>query len=355
MTVWARSAGVTTDAAQAAAQLNYSVTAASGPLSITSLTSNVASPQVAGTTVTFSAVASGGLAPYQFKWWVLEGSTWKVGQDWGTSATFNWRPTTAGDYMVAVWARNKGVKANASEALAQVSYKVTGTASTAPLSITSFTSNLASPQVTGTTITFQAVATGGEAPYQFKWWVYDGSAWRVAQNWNSSATLAWRPTTAGDYMVAVWVRNNNVTIDASQVMAQAFYTITGAATQAPLAMTSLTSNVASPTRLGTSVTFSAAASGGVAPYQFKWWVFDGSAWKVGQDWSPSATFNWRPTAAGDYMVAVWARNNGVNSNASQAMAQVFYTVTGTGRDRAHHYRSAVSRATWQAHRRPGAR
>ena len=178
--------------------------------------------------MTFSAVASGGLAPYQFKWWVLEGSTWKVGQDWGTSATFSWRPTTAGDYMVAVWARNKGVKANASEALAQVSYKVTGTASTAPLSITSFTSNLASPQVTGTTITFQAVATGGEAPYQFKWWVYDGSAWRVAQNWNSSATLAWRPTTAGDYMVAVWVRNNNVTINASQVMAQAFYTITGA-------------------------------------------------------------------------------------------------------------------------------
>ena len=67
VTVWARSAGVTTDAAQAAAQLNYSVTAASGPLSITSLTSNVASPQMAGTTVTFSAggVGRSGSVPLQ--------------------------------------------------------------------------------------------------------------------------------------------------------------------------------------------------------------------------------------------------------------------------------------------------
>jgi hypothetical protein len=329
--VWARSAGVTVDAAQASAQISYVVsTAPSGPLTITSLTSNVASPRIVGTSIMFTAAATGGKAPYQFKWWVNDGSSWRVAQDWGTSATFNWVPTTAGDYVVAVWARNNGATGNASEALAQVAYKITSTAPVNPLSISSLTSNVASPQVAGSTITFNAVATGGQASYQFKWWVYDGASWKVAQNWSSSATLTWRPT-AGDYMVAVWARNSGVTVEASQAMAQMFYTITNAPTPpppAPLAL-SLTSNATSPSMLGTTVTFSATATGGTAPYQFKWWIFDGSAWRVGQEWSTSSTFNWRPTIAGDYLVAVWGRSNGVTKNASEALAQTAYTIVTT--------------------------
>jgi hypothetical protein len=331
LTVWARSAGVTVDAAQASAQMAYVVTTpSSGPLTITSVTSNVASPQMVGTNIRFAATANGGSAPYQFKWWVNDGSSWRVAQDWGTGNTFSWVPPAAGDYIVAVWARNSGSTGNQSDALAQVSYSITSTAPVAPLTINSVTSNLASPQVAGTTITFNAVASGGLAPYQFKWWVYDGTAWKVAQNWTSSATLNWRPTAAGDYMVAVWARNNGVTVEASQAMGQAFYTITNAGTvppPAPLAISALTSNTTSPSILGTTVTFSAAATGGVAPYQFKWWVFDGSNWRIAQDWGSSATFTWRPTVAGSYLISVWARNNGVTANASQALAQVTYSIT----------------------------
>jgi hypothetical protein len=331
ISVWVRSAGVTTDAPQASAQLIYTIGTPLA-LSISSLSSNVASPQVIGTAISFSAVATGGTAPYQFKWWVSDGSAWRVAQDWGTNATFNWAPTMPGDYLVAVWARNNGVNVNASQALAQVAYKITSTAPVAPLSISRLTSNLASPQVAGTTITFNTAATGGQAPYQFKWWVYDGSSWRVAQNWNSSATLNWRPTAAGDYMVAVWARSSGVTVEASQAMGQVFYTITNASSvppPAPLAISSLTSNATSPSMLGTTVTFSAVATGGTAPYQFKWWVFDGASWRSAQDWSTSATFNWRPTSAGSYLVAVWGRSNGVTANTSQALAQTAYTISST--------------------------
>jgi hypothetical protein len=300
------------------------------PLTITSLTSSVASPQASGSTVTFTAAASGGRAPYQFKWWVYDGTTWTPLQNWSTSATFTWRPTSPGSYLVAVWGRNNGVTADASQAMAQVAYTITNAPAPQALAITSLTSSVASPQTSGTTVTFTAAATGGQAPYQFKWWVHDGAAWTVAQNWSASATLTWRPTTAGSYLVAVWGRNSGVEADASQAMAQVAYTITTApAPPAPqaLAISSLTSNVASPQTSGTTVTFTAAATGGQAPYQFKWWVHDGAAWTVAQNWSASATLAWRPTTAGTYLVAVWGRNSGVEVDASQAMAQVTYTIT----------------------------
>jgi hypothetical protein len=297
------------------------------PLTITSLASSVASPQTSGSTVTFTAAASGGRAPYQFKWWVYDGTTWTPVQNWSTSATFTWRPTRGGTYLVAVWGRNNGVTADASEAMAQVAYTITNAAAPQPLAISSLTSNVASPQTSGTTVTFTTAATGGQAPYQFKWWVHDGAAWTVAQNWSASATLTWRPTRAGTYLVAVWGRNSGVEADASQAMAQVAYTITNGAAPQPMTISSLTSNVASPQSSGTTVTFTAAATGGQAPYQFKWWVHDGAAWTVAQNWSASATLTWRPTRAGTYLVAVWGRNSGVEADASQAMAQVTYTIT----------------------------
>ena len=71
---------------------------------------------------------------------------------------------------MAVWARNTGATADASQALAQVAYTINGGNSTS-LSIASLTSSVASPQTVGTSINFTATATGGTAPYRFKWWV----------------------------------------------------------------------------------------------------------------------------------------------------------------------------------------
>ncbi|HKH74122.1 MAG TPA: putative Ig domain-containing protein, partial [Vicinamibacterales bacterium] len=133
------------------------------PLSV-SLASSVASPQVLGTTVTFTAAAAGGTAPYQLKWWVFDGAAWWIVQEWSTSATLNWRPTRAGSYIVAVWGRNAGVTADAGQAMAQVAYTIAQNKWT-PLSVTALTSNVASPQVLGTTVTFTAAAAGGTAPY----------------------------------------------------------------------------------------------------------------------------------------------------------------------------------------------
>jgi hypothetical protein len=126
--------------------------------------------------------------------------------------------------MVAVWARNAGVTADASQAMAQTTY-VISTNGGSPLSVINLTSSVSSPAAPGTSITFTATANGGTAPYQYKWWVHDGTGWVVAREWSTSRTLTWRPTIEGAYMVAVWVRNAGVTADASQAMWQVQYII----------------------------------------------------------------------------------------------------------------------------------
>jgi hypothetical protein len=297
----------------------------SSPLSV-SLASSVASPQGLGTTVTFTAAAAGGTAPYQLKWWVFDGAAWWIVQEWSTSATLNWRPTRAGSYIVAVWGRNAGVTADAGQAMAQVAYTIAQNKWT-PLSVTALTSNVASPQVLGTTVTFTAAAAGGTAPYQYKWWVQSGGVWRVARDWNTSPSLAWQTTATGTYYVAVWIRNAGVTADASQAMAQVVYVIADSSTPLSLSITSFSSSVPSPQAADNPITFTATAGGGRAPYQFKWWIKNGTSWTKAQDWSSATTLSWRPLVAGTYMVAVWARNAGVTDDASQAMAQVSYSIT----------------------------
>jgi hypothetical protein len=65
-----------------------------------------------------------------------------------------------------------------------------------------------------------------------------------------------------------------------------------------------------PVPAGTPVTWTATALGGVAPYSYKFYVFDGTSWSLGQDWSASNTWTWIPPDSGYYTVQVWARNEG---------------------------------------------
>jgi hypothetical protein len=84
-------------------------------------------------------------------------------RDWSTATSYTWTPTTAGTYTLIVWARSAGVTVDAAQASAQISY-VVSTAPSGPLTITSLTSNVASPRIVGTSIMFTAAATGGKAP-----------------------------------------------------------------------------------------------------------------------------------------------------------------------------------------------
>jgi hypothetical protein len=78
----------------------------------------------------------------------------------------------------------------------------------------------------------------------------------------------------------------------------------------PLSVTSLTADKTSPQPAGTTITFTAATTGGVVPIQYKWWVYNGSWWELVQNWSTSNSFSWTPTVTGNFKVAVWVRSSG---------------------------------------------
>ena len=84
----------------------------------------------------------------------------------------------------------------------------------------------------------------------------------------------------------------------------------------------LATDLASPQILGASVVFTAAASGGTAPYEFKYLV--GGA--MAQDWSASASFAWTPAASGNYQITVWVRGAGNTADAAEQSASASFTI-----------------------------
>ena len=90
---------------------------ASGPAAITKFQANAPLPADPGTTISWTATASGGTAgPLQFKFWRLnqQTGTWTAVQDYGSSNTFTWTPSAAdsGNYALQVWVRSAGSSAN---------------------------------------------------------------------------------------------------------------------------------------------------------------------------------------------------------------------------------------------------
>ena len=101
-----------------------SPTPTSGPLTITGLTSNLASPQSVGTAITFTTSATGGRGPYQFKWLIFDGVSWTIARDWNSVTTFVWRPTTRAAYRIGIWARDATTKADVSTVSWSVPYRI---------------------------------------------------------------------------------------------------------------------------------------------------------------------------------------------------------------------------------------
>jgi Fibronectin type III domain len=178
------------------------------------LSANVASPQLVGTTVTWLATATGGVAPYEFQWTLYGAGRWNV-LPWTADSTWTWTPSTPGnDYQVTVAVRSAGSGSPYGEMQQSVPFTVIAPSITA----VTIQANVVSPQIPGNTILWSATASAGAAPYQYRWWVYDGNVWSAATAWTTSSTWSWTPTVAnGAYLVGVWVRGAGNSTDAPEV------------------------------------------------------------------------------------------------------------------------------------------
>lgn len=268
-------------------------------VSAVSLSANKASPQGTGTSITFTASASGGVAPYQYRWFLHNGTVWTPLTNWGSSNTHTWTPTVANAaYQVRVAARSAW-NTTSPENIATQAFVIRPVVTAVSLS-----ANKTAPQGTGSSITFTAAASGGQAPYQYRWFVFDGTTWTGLTAWGSSNTYTWTPTVANTaYQIRAAARGSWNT-----GLFEAFGTVSYAIRPVVTGVT-LGVNRTAPQSPGTSITFTASASGGVAPYQYRWFVFDGTTWTGMTAWGTSNTFTWTPGVANAaYQVRASARS-----------------------------------------------
>jgi len=325
--VWARSHGNANDAPEASASTAFAITDPA-PLPVTSVTvaTNRTAPQVLGSAITFQATAGGGSGPAEYKFLIYDGSpTWAPATGWTTSNTFTWTPTVANpNYAIRVWARSAGVINDAPQAQAEIAFPINAPTPVRLTAVT-MTTDKAAPQAAGSTITFQASAVGGAAQYMFL--LYDGSpTWQFLTGWTTQSSFTWTPTAANpNYTMRVWVRSATSTRDEWEAETRIDFPINSApvtiapapiapAPALPISAVTLSTDRPAPQVAGTTITISAAVSGGSSTLQYRWLIHDGGSWQVVTDWTSSKTYAWTPTVANlNHFVGVWVRN-AANSN-----------------------------------------
>ena len=260
--------------------------------------------------VTFTATAGGaGCGTPLYQWWVYTiAGGWQLKQLYGTSNTWqvNADSLAAGTYSIDVWVKQQG---------SPLPYE-TWALSTIPKGAcgnngsTTITPTQASPQAAGTTINLSTASTCGGTPF-FRYWTFPGqhNSWQLLRDYSSIGAFAWNTTgwKPGTQSIDVHVTSGPAVSGASpDTWGLLSYSLTGCTTAG------IGSSPATPAVLR-AVVLTATANGCPSPlYQF--WVYPpGGPWTMVQDFSPAATFNWRPQQRGTYAWVVYVKESGAGN------------------------------------------
>jgi len=290
------------------------------PLTITSFSTPTVFPAATGKPITWTARVQGGMAgPIQYQFWLYSTTSgWRNAQPYGPSETLTWTPTSAdaGDYALQVWVRSNGSTAP------YEAYASTGIFHIFPgVQLTTAT---LFPVAVGTTTTWTAAVPDPTVNMEYEFWVYSAASaqWSLAQGWGAQQTFTWTPLVVGSYALQAWARRVGSTV------AYDTYRSTGMlnVVSGPAQMVSLTSNVALPAAAGTTITWTAGATGGTAPLEYQFWRQDSGNWIMVQGYSAVNSYAWITTPAnvGQHTIQVRVRSIGSTSPfESQMMTGVF--------------------------------
>jgi hypothetical protein len=287
------------------------IVAGTGPaLSVSPPTVDAALPVRYGTTVTWTAQATGGAPPVMYQWWRLkQGVGWSLAQDYSTSNTFSWTPTAsdAGIYQLQVWVRGAGSTAAYDAWAGFPPFEVLGPR---PPRITALLADVPFPAVTGQPITWSAsVENAALEPYEYAFWRYkQGAGWTLARAYAPGASFTWTPGPGdtGTYAIQVWVRRVGATAAYEDWRGSDLFDVR----PPPAArLTGLGQSPSGTVTAGTAITWVASAVDGVPPRQFRFWLYSNGSWSLLQDYSPASSVTWTPTTPGTYAVQVWVRSH----------------------------------------------
>ena len=292
---------------------------------VNTLTPNPSSPQIASTTVRWTASAYDPDGdPILYRFWLKGPSTgeaWQQVRDWSSTNFWDWTTSQPGNYEVNVWIRD-GKHAGPDNWDA---YKIeTFTVSPAPILnrppvFNSLTSNPPSPQTVGTPIRWIADATDPD-PGDVVYYAFSlkgpstGGAWQQVQDWSTKNWWDWVPSQQGEYEMSVWIRDGKHAgsdgWDAYKITP--FKVNPAPVPNQPLVVTALSPNRPSPQTAGMTVRWTASAQDPDGdPILYRFWLkgpSTGEAWHQVRDWSNTNFWDWTTSQPGNYEVNVWIRD-----------------------------------------------
>ena len=239
--------------------------------------------------LTFTAKATGGKAPYQYKFsYTKDGNT--TNGSYSTSSTYKLQPPTAGTYKVAVT-----VKDSAGKTVSE-NYSFTCNQT----KITNLTPNYSTVAI-GRKVKFTPTVTNASSVIKATNYVYtvtkNGKTTTLTTA--SDKTSTWNPTEAGTYTVKLAIKYNGKELATKSISYVVNKTLS----------VNLTSSKTTNIYPYDSLTLTATPTGGVAPYKYKFtYTYNGTTTTI-KDFSDTSTCSFQPTASGTYTIKATVKDS----------------------------------------------
>jgi hypothetical protein len=218
--VWANQAG---DTKTGEASEDFTITLTEPPRCTSAALSPSNPVQPAGSTISFTASATGCPVPLYEYWLQYPSGKWSMLQSFTTDATWSWNTSgkPPGKYTIRVWANHPGGSTK--------TYEVFGTST---VTLTGCTSASLSPasgsSAVGTPVTFTASASGCPNPV-YEFWVMDTSGkWRRMTGFSTTNTWTWsNPGWAkGVYHIRAWANQQGAYTGTYETFGASTYRLT---------------------------------------------------------------------------------------------------------------------------------
>ncbi|MGN0469533.1 MAG: leucine-rich repeat protein, partial [Acutalibacteraceae bacterium] len=261
----------------------------------------------AGEKITITGQATGGTAPYEYKFMykLRTAIGYTTISDYGMTSTQVWKPTTAGLYDVRTIVRDSTCE----EVIKNFQINVQ-----APLENNS---TISSTTITkGDSVTITGKATGGATLYNYKYAFTakhsTATDWTTLKGYNITSTKTWTPGKTGTYSVCAKVKDS----DGTEV--KKFFTLT--VNEALVNNSTISKTTINK---GDSVTLKAVAAGGTAPYQYAFTAKHSTAtdWTSLKGYNTTSTKTWTPGKTGTYQVCAKVKD------ANGTEVKKFFTLT----------------------------
>jgi len=180
------------------------------PVTVSTITSDVTFPSTVGTPVTWTATASGGSAPLEYQFVLINGSTggYTILNAFQAANTYIWTPTQTGYYQMQVYVRS-GSAGPWTAWLGSPYFWVNPAG--LPVTVYAITPDVTFPATVGTPVTWTATASGGSATLEYQFVVINGTTggYAILGPFSATNTYIWTPPQPGYYQMQVYVRSGS--------------------------------------------------------------------------------------------------------------------------------------------------